>query len=163
MTLAPMLYRASPVEHLRSVPAPHSRNDLEKYSNSISFESRAASPLPIPIPIPALSAADISRPSSTSTQASNAANGLKQHQYNNQNVHTPPHTSTPFSLPGLAALASIASAPSSQLRYVTHSLCGKVVHQPRFVAPSSRLSNSSTSVTNFVAWPSQILFQPCDT
>jgi GATA-binding protein, other eukaryote len=159
MTLAPMLYRASPVEHLRSVSAPHSRNDLEKYTNSISFESRAASPLPASIS--AVSAADISRPSSTSTQASNAATGLKQHQYNNQNVHTLPHSSTSFSLPGLAALASIASAPSSQLRYVVHNSRGKV-HQSRFVAPISRLSISSTSMTDRVSWPSQILFQPCD-
>jgi hypothetical protein len=114
MTLAPLLYRAAPVEHLRSVSASHARSDLDKFSNPISFDSRGASPLPAP----AVSATEISRPSSTSTQASNAAT-VQQHQYHNQNIHTPPHSSTSVSLPGLAALASIASASSSQLRYVS--------------------------------------------
>src|SRR5947209_4885737 len=98
MTLAPLLYRASPVDHLRSVSAPHSRNDLDKYSNPISFDSRAASPLQPP----AVSNPDISRPSSTSTQASNAAIA-QQHSYITQNIQTPSHGSTSFSLPGLSA------------------------------------------------------------
>lgn len=118
MTLAPLLYRASPVEHLRSVSAPHPRNDLEKYSNYSSYDSRGASPLPTP----AVSATEISRPSSTSTQASNAA-FVQQHQHNKRTIHTSPHSTTSFSLPGLSALASIASAPSSQLRCVTDALC----------------------------------------
>jgi hypothetical protein len=117
MTLAPLLFRASPVEHLRSVSAPHSRNDLDKYSSHIAYESRGASPLPAP----AVSATEISRPSSTSTQASNAAI-VQHHQYSIQNIHSLPHSSTSLSLPGLSALASLASAPSSQLRYVAHAM-----------------------------------------
>jgi GATA-binding protein, other eukaryote len=123
MTLAPLLYRASPVEHLRSMSTPHSRHDLEKYSHPISLESRCGSPLPTPAP----SARDISRPSSTSTQASNGAivhHHHHHHPYNNQNAHTQPHSSTSISLPGLSALASLASAPSSQLRYVAHTSAG---------------------------------------
>lgn len=114
MTLAPLLYRASPVDFRRSVSAPHSRHDLEKYSNPISFESGAPSPLSAP----AVSATEISRPSSTSTQASNVAIVQQQQQYNHQNIHSPPNSSTSFSLPGLSALTSISSAPASQLRYV---------------------------------------------
>lgn len=113
MTLASLLYRASPVEHLRSVSAPYSRTELEKYGSPVSLDSRGASPLPAPT----VSATEISRPSSTSTQASNAAL-VHQYQSSNQSIHSAPHNSTSFSLPGLSALASIASAPGSQLRYV---------------------------------------------
>ena len=144
MTLAPLLYRASPVEHLRSVSAPHPRNDLEKYSNYNSYESRGASPLPAP----AVAATEISRPSSTSTQASNAA-FLQQHQYNKQNIHTSPHSTTSFSLPGLSALASIASAPSSQLRYATDALCGRG-STLRALPTRSRSSQSSTFETDHI-------------
>jgi GATA-binding protein, other eukaryote len=139
MTLAPMLFRASPVEHLRSVSAPHPRNDLDKYSSHIAFDSRGASPLPAP----AISATEISRPSSTSTQASNHAAIVHHHQYSNQNIHTLAHSSTSLSLPGLSALASLASAPSSQLRYVANAvLAVQGVLMSRLSPPPDRVCQS---------------------
>ncbi|KAF7511960.1 hypothetical protein GJ744_003193 [Endocarpon pusillum] len=137
MTLAPLLYRASPVEHLRSVSAPHPRNDLEKYSTYSSYESRGASPLPTP----AVSATEISRPSSTSTQASNAA-FVQQHQYNKRTIQTSPHSTTSFSLPGLSALASIASAPSSQLRSFSNHAAPSVNYASSSPAPASLSGNA---------------------
>ena len=115
MTLAPMLYRASPVDHLRTVSSPHLGSGLDKFSNPISFGSRGTSPLSSH----AVSATEISRPSSTSTQGSHSTQHL-QLQNSSQNISTLPQGCHSLSLPGLSALASIASAPSSQLRYVLH-------------------------------------------
>lgn len=156
MTLAPLLYRASPVEHLRSVSAPHPKNDLEKYSNYSSYESRGASPLPTP----AVSATEISRPSSTSTQASNAAFVQQQHQYNKPNIYTLPQSTT-FSLPGLSALASIASAPSSQLRYVADALYSR--DSTTRICPPGRVLPVQARPKLTLVTNCQILLQSCDT
>ncbi len=121
--LAPLLYRASPIDPvLRTSSA---QPDLENYHNttpSIHIENRRTSPYPAP----ATFARDISRPSSTSTQSSNIAL-LRHHEYNPEqkplNGAHHSHTSLSqhnhnLSLPGLSALASLASASSAQVRYV---------------------------------------------
>lgn len=147
------------MEHLRSVSAPHPRNDLDKYSSHIAFDSRGASPLPAS----AVAATEISRPSSTSTQASNAAI-VHHHQYSNQNIHTLAHSSTSISLPGLSALASLASAPSSQLRYVPNAMLAvKGVFMSRLSPPPDRVVrvDARQRLTFFSGL--QILLQSCDT
>lgn len=92
-TLAPLLYRAPPVDH-HSPPALHQVRDLSA-SVGVSFlsaEDRTTLP----------SIEDISRPSSTSTQSSIA------HHQNNAYP----------SLPALSTLASVASASSLHQRCV---------------------------------------------
>lgn len=101
-TLAPLIYRASPIDPTLRLPSPAQARDLPIFATAPSADGRALSPLPPPDH-------DISRPSSTSTQSSNA---LRQQQYQQQ------QNNSNFSLPGLSALASVASAPSPQLRYV---------------------------------------------
>ncbi|MCJ1234121.1 hypothetical protein MMC14_002079 [Varicellaria rhodocarpa] len=77
-----------------------------------------------PSPLPPLGH-DISRPSSTSTQSSNALRSLQFQQ---------PQSTSHMSLPGLSALASVASDPSPQLRAYS------VVSQP----PSTNYTSITT-------------------
>ncbi len=89
-TLAP--YRASPIEHLHPASREQAR-DLPSFKMANAFDDGRQS-------LPALE--PISRPSSTSTQ--------------NSIVH---HSASLPQLPGLSALASLASTNNSpQLRYV---------------------------------------------
>lgn len=97
--LAPLIYRASPIDPALRPPSSQRVQHLPPFTTAPSADDRAPSPLP---PV----GNDISRPSSTSTQSSSAF--LQHHNINNPQI----------SLPGLSALASIASAPSPQLRYV---------------------------------------------
>ncbi|MCJ1368113.1 hypothetical protein MMC16_007252 [Acarospora aff. strigata] len=95
--LAPLIYRASPIDPALRPPSSQRIQHLSPFTTAPSADDRAPSPLP---PV----GNDISRPSSTSTQSSSAF--LQHHNINNPQI----------SLPGLSALASIASAPSPQLR-----------------------------------------------
>ena len=96
LILPPILHGSAPVD-LRGSPN-QMIHSLPPLNMSPSVEDRAPSPLP---PL----GHDISRPSSTSTQSST----MRQQQH---------HQQRDISLPGLSTLASVASAPSPQMRYV---------------------------------------------
>ncbi|KAL2008610.1 hypothetical protein VTN00DRAFT_6804 [Thermoascus crustaceus] len=126
-TVAPLLFRASPIDPaLHSLPSSASQShDLSSYSTaSHSVDSLATSP-----GAAAAAAPGISRPSSTSTQSSSAFAASVGVEHNGSNSGSgsdstigstyssyPVSSSIPPSLPGLSALASVASAPTSQLR-----------------------------------------------
>jgi hypothetical protein len=76
-----------------------------------SIEERAPSPLP---PI----GHDISRPSSTSTQSSHVLRHQQQQQQQTQQHQQGGHNGAGVNLPGMSALASVASAQSPQMRWV---------------------------------------------
>ena len=102
LILPPILHGSASVD-LRGSPSQMIRSLPSLNSMSPSLEDRAPSPLP---PL----GHDISRPSSTSTQSSSV---LRQQQHHHQQREV-----NNVSLPGLATLASVASAPSPQMRCV---------------------------------------------
>ncbi len=93
--MAPLIYRASPIDPTLRTPSTHQDRDLSPYRTTPSADGRVPSPLPS-------IGHEISRPSSASTYQH-----LQQH-HNNHNI----------ALPALSTLASVASAPSPQLRCV---------------------------------------------
>ena len=115
--LAPLLFRASPIDQILRPPSvPISEGEFERYTNVTfaSSEARGASPLPPQ----SLFGHSLSRPSSTSTQPSNAVT----YQQSQPLFHTRgaslnlPQNKYNISLPGLSALANAASATPSQQR-----------------------------------------------
>lgn len=159
-TVAPLVYRASPIDptlRAQSASEPQAR-DLSNYTTTSSSEDRMGSLIPTP--------AEISRPSSTSTQSSNACHpssgsGLHQSVAVNDNNYSSSSLHHHSSLPGLSALASVASAPTSQLRYVTLVRFNSVISTDASLPSMSRilnrnLSNQETS-TDFFALPTALI------
>lgn len=99
--MAPLIYRASPIDPALRPPSIHQDRDLSPYRATPSADDRVPSPLPS-------IGHELSRPSSASTYQH-----YQQH-HNNHNV----------ALPALSTLASVASVPSPQLRCViTNVVC----------------------------------------
>jgi hypothetical protein len=117
--VAPLLFRASPIDPaLRSPPStePSSR-DLASYNNSSLQIDGHATPNNLH-PAPGLNSStpsSESTPSSTTLPRPSALDSRPDH--NSYGV--------PPSLPGLSALASVASAPTSQIRYASLRSHGK--------------------------------------
>lgn len=113
-TVAPILFRASPIDPaLRSPTSPDSSSrDLASYSTSLPADGRETRQLP--------SASELahSHGNSDSTPPSTTLPPLDSRQ---ENLGRNPGTT---SLPGLSALASVATAPTSDLRYVRHAQLG---------------------------------------
>jgi hypothetical protein len=116
--LAPLLYRASPVDPiLRPASVPISEGEFERFTNvtGTSNETRA----PSPQPPPSIFGHSLSRPSSTSTQTSIAPISQQfQPQFHTRGASlSQPQNKYNLSLPGLSALANAASASPLQQRY----------------------------------------------
>ena len=96
--MAPLIYRASPIDPTLRPPSTHQDRDLSPYRTNPSAADRVPSTLPS-------IGHEISRPSSASTYQ-----------------HYPQHSHS-LALPALSTLASVASAPSPQPRYVFNVAC----------------------------------------
>lgn len=109
--MAPILYRASPIDPaLRSPASPDSSSrDLASYSTSLPADGRKTPQLP--------SASELAHSfgNPDSTPPSTTLPPLDSRQ---ENLGLPRSNSGTTSLPGLSALASVAIAPTSDLRYV---------------------------------------------
>ncbi|PGH16876.1 hypothetical protein AJ79_01520 [Helicocarpus griseus UAMH5409] len=107
--VAPVTFGASPIDPALHRSSPSQTRDLPIFTPGIQTEASSSSLPP--------SLRDVSDPSSTSTQSSNAS--LPTQNPSNGDSNSLNYSS---SLPGLSALASVASAPTSHLRYVCPSL-----------------------------------------
>jgi hypothetical protein len=109
--VAPILFRASPIDPaLRSPASPDSSSrDLASYSTAVPADGRKTPQLP--------SASELAHSfgNPDSTPPSTTLPPLDSRQ---ENLGLPRSNSGTTSLPGLSALASVAIAPTSDLRYV---------------------------------------------
>ncbi|KAJ9241589.1 transcriptional regulator family: GATA type zinc finger [Paecilomyces variotii] len=139
-TVAPLIFRASPIDPTLHPPSssPAQSRDLSAYSTKPASIDERSSPR-----ASTAAAAGISRPSSTSP----SSNALQPGEDNRSSFgsgsgsdhNTPDHLSISPSLPGLSALASVASAPTSQLRASSH--------------VNANLSSSSSNMTYATSSP----------
>ncbi|KAJ9301933.1 transcriptional regulator family: GATA type zinc finger [Paecilomyces variotii] len=139
-TVAPLIFRASPIDPTLHPPSssPAQSRDLSAYSTKPASIDERSSPR-----ASTAAAAGISRPSSTSP----SSNALQPGEDNRSSFgsgsgsdhNTPYHLSISPSLPGLSALASVASAPTSQLRASSH--------------VNANLSSSSSNMTYATSSP----------
>jgi hypothetical protein len=110
-TVAPILYRASPIDPALRSPASSdsASRDLASYSTSLPADGRKTPQLP--------SASEFAHSfgNPDSTPPSTTLPPLDSRQ---ENLGLPRSNSGTTSLPGLSALASVAIAPTSDLRYV---------------------------------------------
>lgn len=111
-TVASILFRASPIDPaLRpSSPSASQTHELPNYSQSSSIDSEAASRQPLTDAVAGVS--------STASHFSGALPEIGGIDNSNHTSNGFESSSLGPSLPGLSALASVASAPTSNLRYV---------------------------------------------
>jgi hypothetical protein len=132
--VASILFRASPIDpalHPSSPPAPQT-HDLASYNRTTSIDDQSTSQQP--------GADAIAGASPRFSQLDDIGTDLCCLEQSNYSLDTcngigsgfPGPNSLGPSLPGLSALASVASAPTSNLRYVHFSAvsCGKVAFGP---------------------------------
>lgn len=105
--MAPILFRASPIDPaLRSPASPDSSSrDLASYSTSLPADGRKTPQLPSASEL----AHSFGNPDTTTSTTLPPLDSIQE------NLSLPRSTT---SLPGLSALASVAIAPTSDLRYV---------------------------------------------
>ena len=146
-----MLFRASPIDPiLRPASVPISEGEFERFTNGTSASNETR--VPSPLPPPSIFGHNLSRPSSTSTQASHAPVYQQQHQpeYHVRGASlSQPQNKYNLSLPGLSALANAASASPLQQRY--HNV-GQALGDIANQSPHER-SFSSNAIMNFGAAP----------
>lgn len=116
--MASILYRASPIDPaLKPASSPHQTPDLARFDSSPDDSSAVA---------PSASA-DIPKRFSPALPDLGSIGKVSSSEYKDT---FPDSVSVSTSLPGLAALASVASAPTSNLRYVQangiHTSCQKI-------------------------------------
>lgn len=110
-TVASILFRASPIDPALRPPSPSASqtHELPNYSQS-SIDSEAASRQPLTD-----AAVGVSSTASHFSGALPEVGGIDSHSHSSNGFES---SSLGPSLPGLSALASVASAPTSNLRYV---------------------------------------------